>query len=69
MNKNVTVEVADTKTIFKWRLKYEKEHSEWTSDYSGLLVHTFNNGEKWGVVTGYWGTLPEFTPFQIILPK
>jgi hypothetical protein len=62
----VELEVINTEKEFKWRLKKDKEYSPFTSQYDGILSHTFINGETFYVAMGYWeGVLPIEKPFKI----
>lgn len=66
----VFCEFVNTEKEFKWRLLTEKESSEWTGHYAGLLVHTFSNGRTFALATDYWDSvLPVEIPFEIIKAK
>ena len=68
----VKAEFIDNKKEFKWRLVKGKEKSRWFSHYENILIHTFKDKTKWGLVTQYWSSdyptenLPIEKPFQII---
>lgn len=63
----VGAEFVNTIKEFKWRLVSGAEVSEWTSHYLEILVHKFENGRKFGLVTAYYkGKLPVETPFEIV---
>jgi hypothetical protein len=60
------LEVVNTPSESKWRLRMGEEEGHWTTHYRGIYAHTFNNGETWYVVIDYWnGTLRTERPFQI----
>ena len=70
----VEAEFIDNSKGFKWRLVKGEEKSPWSKHYEGILVHTFKNGEKWGLATQYWSckeenSLPIEIPFQIIVDR
>lgn len=55
------VEIENTEQSFAWRMCVNRDWSEWTGHYAGLLVH-----KGYGLATAYWnGVLPEFIPFRI----
>ena len=68
----VIANMEDKLDGFRWRLEKGEEKSPWCSRYDGILVHTFKDGTKWGLVTQYWQgkesqSLPTETPFQIVV--
>jgi hypothetical protein len=67
----VIAQIINTTKEFKWRLVKGKEHSEWTSHYSGICRHKFKDGKTYCYLTAYWddGILPIETPFEIIIHK
>lgn len=61
------VEVENDATGYRWRIVWGNEASEWYEYYSGILVHTFSDGRKFGAASAYWeDTLPELCAFQIV---
>jgi hypothetical protein len=64
-------EFSDTAEGFKFRLTWNGEASKWYSHYEGVLVHTFSDGRKWALCSGYWSgapdsSMPVETPFEIV---
>lgn len=63
---DIVVEIINSSTEFKWRLKMGGQESPWFTSYESILSHTFPNGQTWFLATAYWGgTFPELVPFQI----
>lgn len=67
----VIVQFIDDNQGYQFRLTKGTEHSSWANDYRGILVHEFQNGDVFMVVTQYFADtlILELSPIQLSVPK